>query len=399
MKIAYYSCYIGPIMATKSNIPYKPNSSTLKTQGIARALLSAGHEVTIYSPGSNTGHASIPEFEEAIEFPEGKLKIKYPGILSYPKFTPINDVLMYFYLRKEVKKINYDIFLYYNICDNAYLGSWQYLSLFKNQLRILEYEDSIFMKSLVGNKAKKVWLKKKIYNYLIGRTHGMFAVCKGMYDSEPIKYKLLTPGVINDDVIENVSNRINHLEQNKPVKIFLAGGGEYYKGTDLLIHSLSFVKYPCELHFFTNKEYFYCVAAEDIKKLPERHKVILYDYIPHEELIQILDKEADILANSTRSFGIAPLSAGFPSKMMEYAALGRPIVSSEIGKLDDEFDSKVTYYEKEDVQSIATCIEQIIENYDEKVALAMELQQIALSKYTINGTANKMKSFFNNIGK
>lgn len=61
---------------------------------------------------------------------------------------------------------------------------------------------------------------------------------------------------------------------------------------------------------------------------------------------------------------------------MEYAALGRPIISSEIGQLNEEFDRNVTYYEKEDVKKIAQCIEDIIEHYDEKVIKSMELQKL-----------------------
>ncbi len=398
MNIAFFSYYVGPQLAQKCGVDYKPVSGTLKAQGMARAMLCAGHVVTIFSPGINVGNKVIPSFEETISFPEGNLRVVYPKVYSYPRFTPINDFSLWVLLLKTIRKEKFDAFIYYNIIDNAYLGSYIYLSLFRNSIRILDYEDNIFMRPLEGDKTKRLWLKKRIYNYTKKRTDGVLAVCKGIYDEFPAKYKLLTPGVINDEVVNNViEGAEHHISQYKPVKVFLAGGGEYYKGTNVLVDAFQYVKHPCKLEFFTSKDYFYSVASEGIKRINPIHEVVIHDYVPHAELIKTLVEQADILANTTRSFGLPPQHAGFPSKMMEYAAIGRPIVSSEIGKLDDEYNQHITYYEGDDAKSLAKCIDDIIENYEDKMQAALKLQKIALTQYTIEGMGKKMTSFFNEI--
>ena len=117
----------------------------------------------------------------------------------------------------------------------------------------------------------------------------------------------------------------------------------------------------------------------------------------HAELIRTLDREADILINTTRSMGVGAQSAGFPFKMMEYASTGRPIVSSEIGKLDPDYNSCITYYEGESPEAIAATIEEVIADYDEKVRHALELQKRVLNEYTIDGTGAKLDIFFKAI--
>ena len=398
MNIAYFSYYVGPLFAEKCNVEYKPVSGTLKTQGMARAMLYAGHKVTIFSPGMNVGHRVIPSFEEIISFPEGELKVIYPKVYSFPRCTPINDFSLWLLMARKKRREKYDVFVYYNIIDNAFLGSYIYLPLFKKSIRILDYEDNIFMRSLEGDKTKRLWLKKLIYNYTKRRTDGVFAVCKGIFDDFPVKYKLLTPGIINEEVVDNVMVGFNHeLRNGQPVRVFLAGGGEYYKGTNILVEAFKYVKHPCRLEFFTSKDYFYSVASKEIKNINPIHEIFIHDYVPHAQLIKELVRNADILANTTRSFGLPPQYAGFPSKMMEYAAIGRPIVSSEIGKLDDEYNKHITFYEGNEPKSLAKCIDEIIDNYGAKMKAALKLQEIALSNYTIQGTGRKLSTFFSEI--
>ena len=396
MNIAYYSHYVGREFAQKAGMGDKNGGSpSLKTQGMARALLKAGHSVTIYSPAITECNCKIKAFEEVEHFPEGDLHVKYPTVLSYRRCGPINDFKVRHLLKKDLKKIQYDAFVYYNI-----ESSFIYLSLFKKSdiIRILEYEDNVLnVTEMVGIEAKFWWRRPILFKYVIRNTDAAFAVCKGMLINNEVKFKLLTPAVINEEVIGNVTSEKHMLRHGEQSRIFLIGGGHHCKGTDVLVRSLNYVKNPCHVVFYSNPKFFYSVACEEIAKLPKIHTVEVRDLIPHKELMDILNKEADILCSCTRSFELPPQAAGFPSKMMEYAAMGRPVISSEIGMLDEEFNRHVTYYEGEDPESLGKCIDEVIDNYDEKDRLALELQKIALRDYSIDGTARKMKTFIDKI--
>lgn len=392
MKIAYLTAYLGKEFIEKYGKGKKfALSGPFKSLGIARSMMAAGHEVIIYSPGVTTCNASIPAFSEKEEYPEGKLTVKYCNILSKRRCDPINQVRIARFIKKEHKHERFDVLVYYNIT----LGAALLVNRLKDCIDVLEYEDNIFNRALIGDKNDFVWFKTKLYNHIIRHSKGVMAVCNGLMLPD-IPHRILTPGIINEDVITNVTDRVNRLQPGKPVTIILTGGIHYSKGGDLLVKSMYYIKTPCVVKVFGN-----CNLDDNLKKLidkvPSIHKFEFNGFMEHAELIRTLDREADILINTTRSMGVGAQSAGFPFKMMEYASTGRPIVSSEIGKLDPDYNSCITYYEGENPEAIAATIEEVIADYDEKVRHALKLQKRVLNEYTIGGTGAKLDIFFKTI--
>lgn len=389
MKIAYLTAYLGKEFMAKYGKGKKfALSGPFKSLGIARSMMAAGHNVTIYSPGVTTCDAIVRRFTEIEEYPEGKLTIKYCDIISKRRCDPINQVRIANFIKKEHKRKHFDILVYYNITFGAAL----LVKKLKGCINVLEYEDNIFNRALVGDKNNFVWFKTKLYNRIIKNTKGVMAVCNGLMLPE-IPNRVLTPGIVNEEVIKNISTRVNKIENNKPVTIILTGGIHYSKGGDLLVGAMKYIQTPCVVKVYGN-----CYLDERLKSLiaevPAIHKFEFNGYMEHAELIRTLDRDADILINTTRSMGVGAQAAGFPFKMMEYASTGRPIISSEIGKLDEDYNNHITYYEGEDPKVIAATIEKVIAEYDEKVKLALELQKRVLSEYTIEGTSKKLDSFF-----
>lgn len=392
MKIAYFTAYLGKeFMARYCEGKRFALSGPLKSLGLARAMMAAGNDVTIYSPGVTTCNDVIPAFAESETFPEGTLHIKYCNIISKHRCDPINQIRMARYLRRENKTEHFDVIVYYNIT----LGASLLVKSMKGCIKVLEYEDNIFNKALAGDKNDFEWFKRKMYNRIISHTDGIMAVCNGLMLPE-ISHRVLTPGIVNEEVINNVSERVNKLKSGKAVNIILTGGIHYSKGGDLLVKAMSYIKTPCVVSVYGN-----CDLNDNMKQLiahvPECHKFEFKGYMKHEELIKTLDRDVDILINTTRSMHVGAQAAGFPFKMMEYASTGRPIVSSEIGKLDKDYNSHITYYEGEYPEAIAAAIEEVIANYDNKVQQALQLQQRALKEYTIEGTGKKLTQFFKAI--
>ena len=394
MKIAYLTAYLGKEFMEKYGKGKKfALSGPFKSLGIARSMMAAGHDVTIYSPGVTTCNAKVPSFTEVEEYSEGKLTIKYCNILSKRRCDPINQIRIASMLKKEHKKEHFDVLVYYNIT----LGAALLVKSMTGCIKVLEYEDNIFNKALSGDKNDFVWAKTKLYNRIIRHTDGVMAVCNGLMLPE-VSHRVLTPGIVNEEVKNNVTFRVNKLQEGKPVTIILTGGIHYSKGGDLLVGAMKYIKTPCVVKVYGN-----CNLTEDLKRLiaevPAIHKFEFNGFMEHAVLIRTLDRDADILINTTRSMGVGAQAAGFPFKMMEYASTGRPIVSSEIGKLDEDYNSHITYYDGENPEVIAATIEDVIAHYDEKVLMALELQKRVLNEYTIEGTGKKLDAFFKAMGK
>lgn len=393
MKIAYYSNYVGKEFARCycNGVKYAI-SGPLKTQGIARALLSAGHEVIIYSPGITNCNSKIAAFTEIEKYPEGDLVIHYCDILSFRRRGPINDYRIHRMIAKADKTELFDAYLYYN----PYLGAAMNLTLFRTRLKILEYEDNVYNKYVVGAQNPFEGIRGAIYKYVVKRTDAAFIVCKGMFAKGEVKDCILTPGVINDDVTEAISFGEHNLTEGNKTKIILTGGTGYDKGSDVIIEALQYVQSPCSLDFYTNGTFFDQAKAL-IAAVPDRHEINIKGYLPHRDLMKVLVRDGDIFLSTTRSMGVAAQSAGFPFKIMEYAALGRPIISSELAKLDEEFNSRVNYYEDDNPKALASIIDDVILNYNDKSKKASELQKLVLGRYTIQGLGSQLKLFLDSL--
>ncbi|MDD2199875.1 MAG: glycosyltransferase family 4 protein [Bacteroidales bacterium] len=394
MKIAYICNYIGSEFITSHCQKQKLTvSGIFKSHAIASALCMAGNEVVIYSPATVNCNKFITSFTETIHFDhKATAKVVYPHIFSFRKMSILNSITLRKKIKKELKKEKFDAVIFYNINSNSYFN----IKPFNKLIKILEYEDNIFNVSTQSPSKLNNFINVLCYKKVVKNIDGAIIVGKNMLAHYSNLKKVLIPGVVSNVVLENINFQPKKRILPDKIKLVLAGGTHYSKGADLLMQALNYINYPCELIF-------YGAGSIDnglknyMSELPKQHKVKHLGLKPHDEMIRIMSNNADILMNTTKSMGVPPQTAGFPFKMLEYAATGRPIVSSQIGKLNDDFNKYIVYYESESPKAIADAINYTINNYESCIQNASRLQDYVLKNYKIENISKKLNEFINNL--
>jgi len=81
--------------------------------------------------------------------------------------------------------------------------------------------------------------------------------------------------------------------------------------------------------------------------------------------------------------------------LMEVAALGVPIVCSDIPENTTVLEDKTTYFKSGDAEDLREKIEQCLENYDERVKEAQVTKDWVLANYNWKNIAKKYKNLYN----
>lgn len=139
-----------------------------------------------------------------------------------------------------------------------------------------------------------------------------------------------------------------------------------------------------------------------IKELAEElgisNRVVLLNYLPREEIIRYI-VNSDILvmvrANDMKS------QASFPSKLTEYLATSRPVISVNVGEISLFLTDGVNAYivEPEDRHKLAEKIELVLSGYDSARKTALNGKHLADTVFNYNYQARRIIPFVESLYK
>jgi glycosyltransferase involved in cell wall biosynthesis len=178
--------------------------------------------------------------------------------------------------------------------------------------------------------------------------------------------------ILNYPNVENFGPHTARLD-GKYLRIVYPGMISYRHGIDIAIKAVAIIRKEVpsvEFHIYSElrNDKYYRAIINLIHDLDLGGNVKLFGAVKHEELGKIF---------SNASFGVVPKRGGifgseaFSTKMLEFMAVGLPVVASRT-KIEEYYfdDSMIKFFEPEDHQDLAKCILELYNDTQKRKVLA-----------------------------
>lgn len=231
-------------------------------------------------------------------------------------------------------------------------------------------------------------------DYYIPISKGVYEDLISLFGTPKDKISILPDGV-NIDNFNKVKPKMDYLHDkygiNRETKVIVyAGSFKYWKGVDVLIKSIKFIK---SNNFKILLIGGYGEDRDRIEKLIQEedinNKIVVDGFLPQKELINILKcSDVGVIPNIK-----IPISEKYtsPLKLFEYMTCGLPIISANLPSMMEilKNERNCLFFEAEDEKDLANKIDALLKNNDLRKKLYINNIQ-DVQEYTWDGRAEKI---------
>ncbi len=356
MRIAYIANYQGPDLIDRRGIHRNlALAGSQKIQTVASLLADTGHDVTILSPGivaERKGHWHAG-FASKLA-PTGSSTVRYAAALDAPVVSQVVAMAtLWMAFVNEQTRHPFDLVILYNFGLAEGIVADRAISRFGIPL-LIEYEDD----TDVMPDGRRTW-KNRVWNWirnrLASRAHGVFAPSPELLAQFEVPNKLLVRGILGQDLREALATRTSG--RDSPLRVLFAGTIQPSKGIDLLCEAWERGHFQdAELHIVGDGP----MRSQLEQRFKESH-IRFHGFVPRGQLVRML-AEASVCVNPHRAGQVKPGSV-FPFKMIEYLAVGCPVVSTRMGQIEPELELGICYAESESPDDLANTLRNAIDNH------------------------------------
>ena len=369
MRIAYITPYQGPsLLKRRPTLHNRSLAATVKIELIAELLYRNSHEVEIISQGEVDKFQCrfYPSFAEAERF-HPKISVFYCSALPLRFLTGYWEGMRARHVLKiRHRRCPFDMVIIYNM-KRAQLACANYAIRCLGLPVILEYEDDVFV-SVTGQtvNGKIAEIRRAAYNKLLEKVSGGVAVSPHLMSQLPDKVpKLLLRGVVDENVIK-LNEEMGNAKRNW---VFFGGTHTKSKGIGQLIEAWKTMELPdWELHIAGYGE-----STAAFEKMAEGNRTIVFHGVKRGRALAQLLCSARICINP-HDLSETPGNV-FAFKIIEYLAAGAHVVTTPMGKLENEIEAGITYLPNNSPEAIAATLKRVIQTEAWKRGAARYVQE------------------------
>ena len=199
------------------------------------------------------------------------------------------------------------------------------------------------LRKIESNKVEKLSKQVDGYVYLADKMKEEFGLGK--------------PYIIQEAIysIENSDNDVIIEPDSKVFSFTYCGKLDSTNGVDRLLKAFNNIKND-RLKLNLCGDGPLLAKAQQLSEVDNR--IIVYGQVSHDRVVQI-ERESTVLVNP-RYTAIENAAYSFPSKLIEYLACGRPVISSHLSGIPSEYDAYVIYIEDDSTEKLQEVMEQVI---------------------------------------
>lgn len=230
-------------------------------------------------------------------------------------------------------------------------------------------------------------LDRRIVRYFVSRTSALIALAPDLAAAYPgVPRTLVFPGILSDLWMAQLAAAAPPAPEAKSLTVLYAGGLNAAYGIDRLLDAALLLP---EVRFVLLGK------GDQVARItPEAFPNVVYGgFVPPEALAPHI-LAADILINPRPSDADFARSS-FPSKLLEYAVAGRPVLTTRIRSIPEVMASCFHYIDDESPAGIASAVEKLAAlPFSKRMAFARRSKNIVTSEYSEVAVGRKLAALF-----
>jgi glycosyltransferase involved in cell wall biosynthesis len=345
MKIIYLAAYYSEEMRRKLNVKEEFSQAGMNKILPLASILLKDHDLTILSSGyTKSIHLSwIPKRIEQEIIAKQRFTIVYP---AYFALRYLSILFIAFSTFLECVRQKPDRIIYYNFRIETFLPALL-ARLFTGCKIVCQFEDGLHV--LFSKRSPKRLIFKLLY--VLGKrwTDGFTLVNSSLLNEFPKRVSVVIPFILSDKERRAYKSDIIHLKNKTAVRVAYAGSLDYERGADIFVKTAERVGPESHLQFFIAGKG--PLAGMVAKKAKITKNLAFLGLLDEKTCDDFLDG-MDILVNPQRlSCYFSKYS--FPSKVMKYILMNKPIVSSAFEDILDLGTPGLFFIQRDDPTDLA----------------------------------------------